>query len=1152
MFEFHISKRSRDIYGFDESLFSTSGNVIFADFAAARRFADKMNTVRNAAKYPERAVKAGEINAMGLIDEILHYMVELYRRTVNKNAIADAYALSQSNIGDVDATLEQFIDIFPPVAVYKDVITSKQYIRADTMGVPNTHISLEEMILLYVSNMNPAFQPYIELFDDTPLEEKTRYPEIIRYIEKYFASQPGFGPHGQNLLELLMAPAKAAPNSLFDQLEYIRIHWGSFISELLIRILGGIDFMKEERKAHFMGPGPALVPRFTLRDLEEIERFSPDEDWMPHLVLIAKTVYVWLYQLSKKYGRQISRLDQIPDSELEILAGWGFTGLWLIGIWERSPASKRIKQITGNPEAAASAYSIYDYVIAHDLGGKAAFENLKARARGYGIRVGTDMVPNHMGIYSKWVIEHPERFLQLEYSPFPSYSFTGENLSHDDRVEIRIEDGYWDRRDAAVVFQRIDRHTGDVRYIYHGNDGTSMPWNDTAQLDFLKHEVREAVIRTTIEIAKDFPIIRFDAAMTLAKRHFQRLWYPLPGYGGDIPSRAGQNVSQEDFDNEFPVEFWRELVDRVAAEAPNTLLLAEAFWLMEGYFVRSLGMHRVYNSAFMNMLKSEENSKYRDVIKNVLRFNPEILRRFVNFMNNPDEEPAVEQFGKQDKYFGVATMMVTMPGLPMFGHGQIEGFCEKYGMEYTRSYWEETVDEELIRRHEREIFPLLRKRHLFSGVENFVLYDVFNKDGYVNEDVFAYSNMSGSERALVVYNNRYAEAEGWIRRSVGISVGDAGKRHVVQKSLAESLNLIDEDAVFYLFKDMQSGNEYLRSGPSMCNEGLYIHLGAFKVNVFTDFREMKDYDGQLRRLHDRLDGRGIPDILGALNELYLEKVLSPFKELLSADFLARTLKDGRASTSVTREYTARLSHFLSQAQEFRQAGCDLVNLGESICGLAEAIICIEELKELPAGKMQPCVEYLFSRMPQGLSEDLSWWRVPLVWSMVCRLGMLFSERDVAGRSRALMDEWMLNREIVRLFRSLGLDERTAEYEMLLVEILTRYQDWEYYILKGDMDLLMRSMLSDSDVRTYIGANEFQGKWWYNKESMENLLYWLFTVSVIQCLALYHEDSGTLRKHIIRNYQIIKKIIKHSDESGFALDVFLSSLDKKAQKKHAAR
>ena len=57
--------------------------------------------------------------------------------------------------------------------------------------------------------------------------------------------------------------------------------------------------------------------------------------------------------------------------------------------------------------------------------------------------------------------------------------------------------------------------TGDARYIYHGNDGTSMPWNDTAQLNYLNPAVREAVIQTILEVARRFPIIRFDAAMTL-------------------------------------------------------------------------------------------------------------------------------------------------------------------------------------------------------------------------------------------------------------------------------------------------------------------------------------------------------------------------------------------------------------------------------------------------------------------------------------------------------------------------------------------------------------------------------------------------------------------------------------------------------------
>src|SRR4029079_5783249 len=145
--------------------------------------------------------------------------------------------------------------------------------------------------------------------------------------------------------------------------------------------------------------------------------------------------------------------------------------------------------------------------------------------------------------------------------------------------------------------------------------------------------------------------------MVLAKRHVQRLWFPLPGAGGSIPSRADNSMSPEEFEAVLPNGFWREVVDRVAAEVPGTLLLAEAFWLLEGYFVRTLGMHRVYNSAFMHMLRDEDGAGYRKVIKETIEFDPEILKRYVNFMSNPDEKLALQQFGKGDKYFGVATVL---------------------------------------------------------------------------------------------------------------------------------------------------------------------------------------------------------------------------------------------------------------------------------------------------------------------------------------------------------------------------------------------------------------------------------------------------------------------------------------------------------------
>ena len=189
----------------------------------------------------------------------------------------------------------------------------------------------------------------------------------------------------------------------------------------------------------------------------------------------------------------------------------------------------------GNADAVASAYSLDDYRIADDLGGEAAYADLRDRAWARGIRLASDMVPNHMGIDSSWVVEHPEWFLSLPEPPYPAYTFSGADLSSDERVGIVLEDHYWNDSDAAVVFKRFDRRTGETRYVYHGNDGTSFPWNDTAQLDFLNPEVREQVIQTILEVARRFPVIRFDAAMVLAKKHIQRLWWPRARAGRRDP-----------------------------------------------------------------------------------------------------------------------------------------------------------------------------------------------------------------------------------------------------------------------------------------------------------------------------------------------------------------------------------------------------------------------------------------------------------------------------------------------------------------------------------------------------------------------------------------------------------------------------------------
>jgi glycosidase len=867
-FEFHISRQAREKYKFDKLLFALNGNVVFADLSAARQFAEKMTTVRG------QTVPASDIYAMGLIDEIMHLLVRHQEKQtpgVMKHAL--------ESVGpDAEASLRTFIEFFPPREVYIQKLDAQNYLDHGTEDISNRVITLEEMLLLHITNQNPAVQNYKELFEEDPLILTSHYDQTIRLLLEFFSQQPGFQVGGSqdqqtfSLVEILLAPSHSAPHSLSAQLEYLLKTWGDILGENFVqRILRGLDYIKEDTlRGNFSGGFAGNIPPLSSsrQEFSEGERFSPDKEWMPRLVLIAKNSFVWLDQLSKKYRRPILHLDEIPEEELLLLQQRGINGLWLIGLWERSIASKRIKQMMGQEDAVASAYSLMDYEIAADLGGWGALQNLRWRAWQHGIRLSADMVPNHVGVDSRWVVEHPDWFISLPVSPYPAYSYTRADLSNDSRVAIQIEDHYFDRSDAAVVFKRVDHQTGDTRFIYHGNDGTSMPWNDTAQLDYTIPEVREAVIQTILHVARNFPIIRFDAAMTLARKHIQRLWYPAPGHGGAIPTRSEHGLTNEQFTAAMPNEFWREVVDRIAAEVPDTLLLAEAFWMMEGYFVRTLGMHRVYNSAFMHMLRDEDNAKYRKLLKDTLEFDPQILKRYVNFMNNPDEKSASEQFGTTEKYFGILTMMVTLPGLPMFGHGQIEGYQEKYGMEYRRAKWDESVDEDLVRGHEWRIFPLLHKRALFSSVENFRLYDFFSLDdttsnpsGRVNEDVFAFSNQFANERSLVIYHNKHSETRGWIKISAAFL--DKSSRKLNQQSLTDSLFLPDKGCI--IMKDVVTGLEYIRSSRDLAEKGIYLDLGNYQCHVFLDWRFVS---GEMwAQIHRDLHGAGTPSLQAKYDQL---------------------------------------------------------------------------------------------------------------------------------------------------------------------------------------------------------------------------------------------------------------------------------------------
>ena len=401
-----------------------------------RKLADKINRLPASEPLPkDLALAAGHdglrvhgeiLLALRTINEALRWVSYEYFLSENPGCLDRCRQWAGQRLGaDVVANVYQvFAELFPPLTVQLARRTTREFLDDSSGTVSGFDEATLEMVLLFMNSINPAVGRLTALFNDDELRRRASFIPFVTGLEDYLEEFEPAGSSGSSLFHLLRAPMLASPDSLAGQIEYIRRNWAHLLPpELMARLQVALDVLKEVDVTRLpdYGPPPVLEfgPGSAAWGLDEPEAYSRDADWMSNVVLMAKSTYVWLDQLSRWYGRPLRTLADIPDEELDKLARWGVTGLWLIGLWERSDASRRIKQYMGNPEAAASAYALRAYDVAADLGGREAYDNLRERAARRGIRLASDMVPNHMGIDSDWVINHPDWFLQLDRPPLP-------------------------------------------------------------------------------------------------------------------------------------------------------------------------------------------------------------------------------------------------------------------------------------------------------------------------------------------------------------------------------------------------------------------------------------------------------------------------------------------------------------------------------------------------------------------------------------------------------------------------------------------------------------------------------------------------------------------------------------------------------------
>ncbi|HEX6697281.1 MAG TPA: alpha-amylase family glycosyl hydrolase [Solirubrobacteraceae bacterium] len=338
---------------------------------------------------------------------------------------------------------------------------------------------------------------------------------------------------------------------------------------------------------------------------------------------------VWLQRLGRERGGALT-LDGVPTAEWDALAAMPVDAVWLMGVWQRSPAGLRIALADPALDAAnraalpdlrtedviGSPYCVRDYVVDERFGGRAALAAAREQLAARGLGLILDYVPNHVAPDHPWTTARPECLL----------TGTEEDLA---------------RRPEAFL-----RTAGGV--VAKGRDPYFAPWPDVAQLNAFAPALREAVGETLTAIGEQCDGVRCDMAMLMTNEVFARTW----------GERAGPAPREE---------YWPAVIGATKAAHPNFLFLAEAYWDME-WALQQQGFDLCYDKRLYDRLAHES----AESVRGHLQADAGYQERLIRFIENHDEPRAAATFGPQQAR-AAAVVMSTLQGARLYHDGQFEG-----------------------------------------------------------------------------------------------------------------------------------------------------------------------------------------------------------------------------------------------------------------------------------------------------------------------------------------------------------------------------------------------------------------------------------------------------------------------------------------------
>jgi len=490
---------------------------------------------------------------------------------------------------------------------------------------------------------------------------------------------------------------------------------------------------------------------------------------MTHPLLLELNARCWLQELCEASGRHPT-FAAIPQSTLDEWICMGITHLWLMGVWTTGPLSRRralehpslrVAYTQALPDwregdVAGSPYAIASYTVPEVLGGNAGLLELRRQFHQHGLKLVLDFVPNHVGLDHPWLEEHPEYFVRC--SPGHPHAF---------RRETRRGE-YW---------------------MAHGRDPNFSSWDDTAQLDYRRADVQQAMLDELMGVAALCDGVRCDMAMLLLKDVFHGTWKDCPPEG--------------QVDDGASAEFWERSIARVKARHPGFMLLAEVYWGMEAR-LQQLGFDYTYDKQFTDALL---HGGPTEAVRHIQGQTEMVIGRCAHFLENHDEDRVASVLTAAE-HQAAALAVLALPGLRLIHEGQAEGSSVRTPVQLARR--RKHPGDSRIEALYRRLFEVLRSAGVGQG------------RGSVLRPQPAWSDNSTWESLLVV---RWDQGHGPFALVVA---NLSAHRSQCRVSVAP----ITSDEGQWELDDLLSDERWLRSSSELRDPGLFLDVGDHAVHAF--------------------------------------------------------------------------------------------------------------------------------------------------------------------------------------------------------------------------------------------------------------------------------------------------------------------------------